>query len=272
MILQCPEGLHNMPQVLLVEDDPDIRETLMILLHDEGYQTQEASTPEQAFALLDTAAFDLIMTDLLTHDQKHPLTFAVSLRERVAPTPVAILTAWPVAAQSPDVADFAFVMTKPFDLDKLLTAIAAALQKHSSLSPEEEQRAHVVKQYFAALSACDWDALISLCADDVTYVLPGSDPLSATAEGNIAFRDYAASVFAHFPASCFEQVSVYATPGGMAARYQARWLGKNHIEQLQSGAVVFQFTGLHIQRIGIRLATDQLRRIRETSLYSVRKE
>ena len=96
-------------------------------MHDEGYQTREASTPEQALALLDTATFDLIMTDLLTHDQKHPLTFAVSLRERVAPTPVAILTAWPVAAQSLDVADFAFIMTKPFDLDKLLTAIAAAL-------------------------------------------------------------------------------------------------------------------------------------------------
>ncbi len=124
-----------MPQVLLVEDDPDIRETLMFLLHDEGYQTREASTPEEALALLDTATFDLIMTDLLTHDGEQPLASAVLLRDRAAPTPVAILTAWPVAAASLDVADFAFIMTKPFDLDHLLTAIAATLQMHKVAKP-----------------------------------------------------------------------------------------------------------------------------------------
>ena len=163
-------------------------------------------------------------------------------------------------------------MTKPFDLDHLLTAIAATLQMHKVLNPEEERRAQVIRQYFAALAASDWDGLISLCADDVTYVLPGSDPLSTTVEGKSAFRDYAASVFAHFPAAHFEQVSVYATPGGMAARYQARWLDMNHIEQVQSGAGVFQFTGMQIQRIGIRLAPDQLRRLHETSLYSPHEE
>jgi CheY-like chemotaxis protein len=261
-----------MPRILLVEDDRDIRETLESLLHDEGYQTAETSTLEDAFALLDSTTFDLIMTDLLTHDREHPLASASLLREHGAPTPVAVLSGWMAAAQSPDAADFAFVMTKPFDLDMLLTTIAASIQQPQVFSPEEEQRVRVVRQYFAALSTSEWDTLVDLCADDVTYVLPGNDPLSATVEGKSAFRAYAETVFAQFPAARFEQVSTYVTPGGMAARYQARWRGADNVEQIQAGAVVFQFTGLQIQRIGIRLATDRLRRLLDTSLDSPPEE
>lgn len=261
-----------MPHILLVEDDRDVRETLVSLLHDEGYQTAETSTLDDAFALLDSTTFDLIMTDLLNHDQERPLASVLLLRERATPTPVAVLSGWMAAGQSPGAADFAFVMTKPFDLDALLTAIAAALQQSKVFSPEEEQRAQVVRQYFAALSTSDWDTLVGLCADNVTYVLPGNDPLSATVEGKSAFRAYAETVFAQFPAARFEQVSTYVTPGGMAARYQARWLGTNKVEQVQAGAVVFQFTGIQIQRIGIRLATDRLRRRMETSFNSPQEE
>ncbi|MEO7003663.1 MAG: nuclear transport factor 2 family protein [Ktedonobacterales bacterium] len=261
-----------MPRVLLVEDDADIRQALVFLLQDEGYQTREASTQKDALALVDTTTFDLVITDLLTHDRKRPLASAMMLREYANPTPVAILSAWPTVLESPGAADFAFIMSKPFDLDMLLTSIAGALQRHRSLSPEEEQRAQVVRQYFAALSACDWNALTGLCSDDVIYVLPGNDPLSATVEGKAAFRAYTESVFAHFPAARFEQVSVYATPGGLAARYQARWLDDGPTEQLQSGAVVFQFTGRKIKQIGIHLATDQLRRLLDTSLYSTGEE
>ncbi|MGE5335107.1 MAG: nuclear transport factor 2 family protein [Nitrososphaerota archaeon] len=252
-----------MPQILLIEDDRDLRESLMFLFQDEGYQTREAATHEEALALLNTMPFDLIMTDLLTHDQARPLASAVTLRDRVAPTPVAILTAWPAVADSADAAGFAFVMAKPFDLDRLLTAIAAAL--HQAFSPSEEQRAQVIHQYFAALSAKDWDALMSLCTDDVTYVLPGSSPLSVTVEGKAAFRSYSEEVFANFPAARFDQVNVYATPGGMAARYQSHWLGNDQQEQVQSGAAVFQFDGLLIQQIGIRLDTQQLRHLMQTS-------
>jgi len=132
-----------MPQILLVEDELDIRETLVILLENEGYRTRQASTQEEALTLLDSASFDLVLTDLLTHDRNQLLALALTLRERAAPTPVAILTGWSAVAQSPDTAGFAFVMSKPFDLDVLLTAIAAALQR--PLNPEEEQRAQVVQ-------------------------------------------------------------------------------------------------------------------------------
>lgn len=254
-----------MPHILLVEDDDAIRETLVLLLQDEGYQTQEAASLPEAFRLIERATFDLILTDLFTHDPAAPLASALALREQAAPTPVAILSAWPANATDPEAADFAFIMSKPFDLDALLTAIAAALD--APLNPEDDQRAQVARRYFSALSSHDWDTLVNLCADDVTYILPGNASLSATVEGKSAFRAYTEAVFAHFPAPHFDPVILYATPTGVAARYQSRWLAPNGEEERQSGAVNFQFSGLRIQRIGVHLANTQLQRAVETSSY-----
>ena len=256
-----------MAPILLIEDDPGIREALVLLLDDEGYQTREATTLQEAYDLIDHGAFDLILTDLLTHDQDTPFASALTLLERATPTPVAILSAWQAITAAPDAARFAFVMSKPFDLDALLTAIAAALHTGRVLSPEDEQRAQVVRQYFASLSHRDWDALVSLCADDVVYALPGASPLSATVVGKPAFRAHSEAVFAHFPGARFDPVNIYATPAGMAARYQSRWLGADQREHQQAGATIFQFSGLHIQQIGVRLASDQLRSLIESSSY-----
>lgn len=254
-----------MPHILLVEDDDAIRETLVLLLQDEGYQTQEATSVASALCLIEQATYDLILTDLFTHDPAAPLASALALREQAAPTPVAILSAWPANATDPEAADFAFIMSKPFDLDALLTAIAAALD--APLNPEDDQRAQVARRYFSALSSHDWDTLVNLCADDVTYILPGNASLSATVEGKSAFRAYTEAVFAHFPAPHFDPVMLYATPTGVAARYQSRWLAPNGEEERQSGAVNFQFSGLRIQRIGVHLANTQLQRAVETSSY-----
>ena len=254
-----------MPHILLVEDDDAIRETLVLLLQDEGYQTHEAATLTEAFSLIERSTFDLILTDLFTRDPNAPFASAQALRDRADPTPVAVLSAWPAIATAPEAAEFAFVMSKPFDLDTLLTAVAAAL--NTKLTPEDEQRAQIARQYFDALSSRDWDALVNLCADDVTYILPGSAALSATVEGKSAFRAYAAAVFAHFPAAHFDPVIPYATPTGIAVRYQSHWLAPNGDEEQQSGAVIFQFSRLRIQRIGVQLANTQLQRAVETSSY-----
>lgn len=126
----------------------------------------------------------------------------------------------------------------------------------------------MVRHYFAALSHRDWDALVSLCADDVVYLLPGANPLSGAIEGKAAFRAYSEDIFTGFPGAWFDPVNVYATPNGIAARYQVRWLSDDQREQQQSGATIFQFSGPQIQRIGIRLSDDQIRLLLEASSQS----
>jgi|HubBroStandDraft_6_1064221.scaffolds.fasta_scaffold1479429_1 CheY-like chemotaxis protein len=52
------------PRVLIVEDDPDIRELLSSLLTPEGLEIAEAEDGQTALALLDENGFDLFITDV----------------------------------------------------------------------------------------------------------------------------------------------------------------------------------------------------------------
>lgn len=52
-------------KILIVDDNPDIREVLHILLESEGYQIREASNGGQALALADQDTFDLVLLDIM---------------------------------------------------------------------------------------------------------------------------------------------------------------------------------------------------------------
>ena len=52
------------PSILIVDDEPGIRESLGALLRDEGYSAQVASSGEECLALVDQQRFDLILMDV----------------------------------------------------------------------------------------------------------------------------------------------------------------------------------------------------------------
>lgn len=112
------------PQVLLVEDDTDLGEVIQTFLSEEGYTVHLAPTLADALALADTHAFSLALTDLLDHSHAHPLVAALPLLERLQPTPVGILTGWPLADELAQAQGFAFLLRKPFDMDDLLAIVA----------------------------------------------------------------------------------------------------------------------------------------------------
>lgn len=257
-----PPG-EAMAPLLIVEDDRDIRETLDLLLTEEGYHTVVAASLSEALALVDERTFALILSDLFAHSPNRALDSVAALRDRAHPIPVGIITGWNLSPS--DVADqgYAFLARKPFDVDDLATSIAAALR--SPLGPDDERRAEVVRRYFASLTARDWDAVANLCADDVTYVLPGHSPFSATVQGRAAFRAFTEQTFSQFPGAQFQDVHIYPTPQGLAARYQGSWPVDDHGEQRMAGSVVFQFDGARIRQIGVRLNDERLRALVETA-------
>jgi CheY-like chemotaxis protein len=53
-----------MKRILLVDDVPAVRLSIRAVLEASGYQVLEASDGQQALALLDSQAVDLIVTDL----------------------------------------------------------------------------------------------------------------------------------------------------------------------------------------------------------------
>jgi DNA-binding response OmpR family regulator len=81
--------------VLVVEDDPDLRESVVLFLRDEGFQVYEAEDGEKAlFALPTVARPVLVLADLMTSKIDGPLLLgALAKDDRLATLPVIVLSA-----------------------------------------------------------------------------------------------------------------------------------------------------------------------------------
>lgn len=245
------------PRVLVVEDDQDLLELLQLLLADSGYEALNASLLSEALALHDRSTFHLILTDSFARTLQEVLPSLQFFLQRAHPTPVGLITGWGLSEEEAERAGFAFLTPKPFDVDHLLFQVAATI--HTPLHPDQERQAQLVHQYFAALTDREWDQLIELCTDEVVYVLPGEMPFSGEVTGKAAFRAYTEDTFVHFPSARFADVKVYASPSGLAARYQGSWLATENRELQMTGAVHFQFEDVHIKQIGVQLNDERLR-------------
>lgn len=250
------ESAAAKPRLLVVEDDRDNRKTLCMLLADYGYEVIPASSLGMALTLVDTEAFQFILTDSFARTPEAVLTSLGGLLERAQPTPVGISTGWQLSEEDAQRAGFAFVAIKPYDFNQLLALIANALG--TPLTPEQERQAATVRQYFALLSARDWDAFVELCTEDVTYVLPGNTPFSGTIVGKAAFRKYTEETFSVFPDARFEEVQIYASPTGLAARFKSQWRAPDGSTQQITGSTHFQFAGDRIKQIGVKLNDERL--------------
>lgn len=243
-------------RLLLVEDDEAICEIVSLILTDEGFAVETCSGPTAAQERVEEQAYDLIITDLFPSPSGDLLHAVTELRASADPTPVMVMTAHRVDLDAVQQRGFCAVLAKPFDLDELLLTVPACLDV--PLDAQQRQQAQVVDRYFDALSRRDWDGFVDLCAPDVIYTLPGASAFAQTVVGKDALRAFTEQTFGAFPHARFERIRTYATPHGLAARYEGSWSEPDGHELRQSGAVLFGFTGLQITHIGVRLNVKRL--------------
>ena len=109
------------PRVLVVDDDPAIRELVATLLADEGWAVRAAADGLAALAASGAWRPDLIVSDVAM-PRLDGLGLLERLRQRGDRTPLVLISAGaPIPAQ-PNV----WFVAKPFDLDQLLAAVARA--------------------------------------------------------------------------------------------------------------------------------------------------
>ncbi len=109
--------------VLVVDDDPDIRETLRFVLEDAGYPVYSAENGEEALTVLSTAnpLPGLILLDLMMPVMSgDEMLKALKRVHALAEIPVTIVTA--SGAPMPPLATG--LLKKPVDLDLLLRVVA----------------------------------------------------------------------------------------------------------------------------------------------------
>ncbi|HEV8229115.1 MAG TPA: response regulator [Candidatus Limnocylindria bacterium] len=111
-------------RVLVVDDDPSIRDILSAALEDDGYEVVPASNGADALDVVDRWKPDVIVLDLMM-PVMDGWTFARRLRERDDIPIIVISAANDLARHALDVGA-RDVLPKPFDLDKLLPSVARA--------------------------------------------------------------------------------------------------------------------------------------------------
>jgi len=128
MAEERPDVLSRPARVLIVEDDPDMRDTLLFVLSEEGYQVRSAASLTEALDLLDQLTFELVLTDLFDSGGEDPLRTVEELHTRAQPTPVAVMTGWNMDARAVEEAGYAFLLAKPYDLGFLITRVAQCVR------------------------------------------------------------------------------------------------------------------------------------------------
>jgi two-component system, OmpR family, response regulator MprA len=113
---------ESTPTVLIVEDEPAVREVVVDRLQDEGYAVRQASDGLQAIDELEVDDVDLVLSDVRMPRLDGP-SLARRLRGRGRAVPVVLMSAVDVEVDLPGVR----FLPKPFDRDHLLHVVGSAL-------------------------------------------------------------------------------------------------------------------------------------------------
>ncbi len=116
-----------MRRVMIVEDEFLIRLTLAEALADEGFEPIEAATGDEAFAKLQTAPMDLILTDINMPGTLNGWSLADAARARQPSIPIVFMSgfAQPPPGRTPSPHD-AF-MAKPYLPSDLIALVQRLL-------------------------------------------------------------------------------------------------------------------------------------------------
>jgi two-component system OmpR family response regulator len=116
-------------KILIVDDDPDIREMLSELLEEEGFRTQSVSDPVSIDTAIAQFEPDLILLDLMLPNESG-LTICQRLRTNIA-TPIIMVTA--KASEIDRVVGLEIgaddYITKPFSKRELIARVRAVLRR-----------------------------------------------------------------------------------------------------------------------------------------------
>jgi CheY-like chemotaxis protein len=119
-----PRAEPVLPCILVVEDEPVIRELMAILLEEEGYTVRQASDGLEALETLARHPVDLVLSDVKM-PRLDGAALAHQLRTQAHPLPVVLMSAVYAEVDLPGVR----FLRKPVNCEHLLAIIAAALRE-----------------------------------------------------------------------------------------------------------------------------------------------
>jgi DNA-binding response OmpR family regulator len=110
-----------MKKILLIDDDPDVRHVMSLMLKKEGYDVDTASNKEEAMERLSQKTPSLILLDvLLSGSDGRDLCREIKAAEETKDVPIIIFSGHPGAATQFETCGAVDFMAKPINSEVLL--------------------------------------------------------------------------------------------------------------------------------------------------------
>jgi phosphoserine phosphatase RsbU/P len=154
MTLEAVETNAGLQEILVVDDQPDVREALRLLLKGAGYAIETAASPDDALAAAAYRDYDLIVVDMnFTRDTtsgEEGLRLLDRLHAHRRDVPIIAMTGWStielaVEAMHRGACDF---VPKPWDNRHFLSVV----QKHLTAEPEPSRKPGALRKLDAELA------------------------------------------------------------------------------------------------------------------------
>lgn len=162
-------------RILIVDDEPSIRQTLTGVLEDEGYHVASVADGEQALQALETSDFHLVLLDVWMPglDGVQVLQRIQSVRPGQRVVMMSGHGTIETAVQATKLGAFDFV-EKPLNLDRLIIVLRNALEAQKLVRENSSLRQTITNQWTLigeSPSIQDLRALVGKAADSTASVL-----------------------------------------------------------------------------------------------------
>ncbi|MDW8131479.1 MAG: sigma-54 dependent transcriptional regulator [Bryobacterales bacterium] len=226
-------------RILVVDDEPDIRESLYELLSTEGYQVSLAANASEGLRQAEGREYDLILLDVLLPDRSG-MELLRELRSRDRDTPIALITAYgsiPLAVEAVKAGANDFFQ-KPWDNDKLLIDIQRMISQRR-LERENTQLKRALKQRYAFPNIVGKSERMLRVLDLVAQVAPSRSTILITGETGTGKELIAKAIHANSPRA--DQMFIAVNSGSLPPEL---------LESTLFGHVKGSFTGAIASRKG----------------------
>lgn len=134
-----------MNTVLVVDDDPEIRDVIHVYLRNEGYDVIEAADGVEALDIIKTTSIQLVILDVMM-PQMDGIQACIKIRE-ISSTPIIMLSAKEedidkITGLTTGADDY---MIKPFNPLELLARVKAQLRRQSLIGKEKYDSLILIK-------------------------------------------------------------------------------------------------------------------------------
>jgi DNA-binding NtrC family response regulator len=197
-------------RILVIDDEPDIRESLEFLLSNEHYRVDLAANAMEGMKRLEASAYDLVLLDLMMPD-KSGMQVLEEVRQRDQDTPIFMLTAYgsievAVKALKHGANDY---FSKPWDNEKLLIEIDRTIARRR-LEVENTELKRALKERYSFPNIVGKSERMLRILDLVSQVAPSRATILITGETGTGKELIANAIHAHSARAAHPFVPVHS--------------------------------------------------------------